>query len=111
MSQEHGNGHGEGSAGGQGHGGGRGPGGGHGQGPKEKQFEYSVDGVEYVSPNSALTGAQIKALIPNLDNSYQLVLEGRGNDPDEVIADDFTVNLDVHPRAAFYTVPPATFGL
>jgi hypothetical protein len=83
---------------------------GHGHGPKERQYEFSVDGVDYVSDQSALTGAQIKALIPNFDSSYQLVLEARGNDPDQVIADESTANLNVHPRPAFYTVPPATFG-
>ena len=86
-------------------------GGGQGHRPGEKQYEYSVDGKEYISAQSALTGAQMKALIPNFDTSYQLVLEGHGNDPDQVIADDFTVDLDVKPRAAFYSVPPATFGL
>jgi hypothetical protein len=102
MSQEHG----DGPADNPGHGGD----GGHGHGPKDKQFEYSVDGVDYVTPSSAITGLQIKALIPNFDPSYQLVKEGHGHDPDEVIADEATVNLDVRPRLAFYTVPPATFG-
>ncbi len=94
----------------QGHGQGQGQGGEHGHGPKEKQYEFTVDGVEYATPNSALTGAQIKALIPNFDPSYQLVKEGKGNDADQVITDETTVSLDVHPRASFYTVPPATFG-
>jgi len=89
---------------------GHGQGGDHGHGPKEKQFEFTVDGVEYATPSSSLTGAQIKALIPNFDTSYQLVKEGKGNEPDEVVTDDTTVSLDVHPRLSFYTVPPATFG-
>lgn len=86
------------------------PGHGQGHGPKEKQYEFTVDGTEYASPTASLTGAQIKALIPNFDPSYQLVQEGKGNEPDDVITDAKTVNLDVHPRLSFYTVPPATFG-
>jgi hypothetical protein len=88
----------------------RGQGGDHGHGPKEKQYEFTVDGIEYATPSSALSGAQIKALIPNFDPSYQLVKEGKGNEADEVVTDETTVSLDVHPSASFYTVPPATFG-
>jgi hypothetical protein len=90
---------------------GHGQGGDHGHGPKEKQYEFTIDGVEYATPSSTLTGAQIKALIPNFDPSYQLVKEGKGHDPDEVVTDETTVSLDVRPRPSFYTVPPATFGL
>lgn len=81
-----------------------------GKGPKEKTYKFSVDGDKYETSNSSLTGAQIKALIPNFDSTYQLVQEGRGNDPDSVIDDNVTVDLSVSPRLSFYTVPPATFG-
>jgi hypothetical protein len=60
---------------------------------------------------SSLTGAQIKALIPNFDTTHALVLEGTGNNPNETIADNKTVSLDKNLGTRhFYSVPPATFG-
>jgi hypothetical protein len=76
----------------------------------KKEYEYFVDGKLYKSMDAALTGAQIKARVPDFDPSYQLVLEGRGGQPDKVITDNDSVDLNVHPPCAFYTVPPATFG-
>jgi Multiubiquitin len=76
----------------------------------KKEYEYLVDGKEYKTTDSALTGAQIKARIPDFNASYQLVLEGRGGQPDKVITDNDSVDLNVHPPCHFYTVPPATFG-
>lgn len=75
--------------------------------PREKHYGYFVDGKHYETTHSALTGAQIKAAVPNFDASYQLVLEA---DPDRVIQDSETVDLNVHPERHFYSVPPATFG-
>jgi hypothetical protein len=77
---------------------------------RKKEFHYFVDGKEYTTEDSALTGAQIKARIPDFNPSYQLVLEGRGGHPDKVITDSDSVDLNVHPVCHFYTVPPATFG-
>jgi hypothetical protein len=76
----------------------------------KKEYHYFVDGKEYKTEDSALTGAQIKARIPDFNPSYQLVLEGRGGQPDKVIGDNDSVDLNVHPPCHFYTVPPATFG-
>jgi hypothetical protein len=76
----------------------------------KKEYDYFVDGKEYKTEDSALTGAQIKARIPDFNPSYQLVLEGRGGRPDKVIGDNDSVDLNVHPACHFYTVPPATFG-
>lgn len=76
----------------------------------KKEYEYFVDGKEYKTTDSALTGAQIKARIPDFNPSYQLVEEGRGGHPDKVITDNDSVDLNVHPPCHFYTVPPATFG-
>jgi hypothetical protein len=75
-----------------------------------KQYNYQVDGKEYHSESSALTGAQIKAKIVDFNPAYTLVLESGGDKPDQVITDDFTVDLNVHPPLKFYTMPPATFG-
>lgn len=75
-----------------------------------KEFHYKVDGVPYKSDQASLTGAQIKAKIPDFNPAYQLVEEGRRGEPDKVIGDQDTVNLDAKPELEFYTVPPATFG-
>ena len=96
----------DGDGGGQpGHGGGEGQ---AGSGKEPKKYEYFVDNAKYESDVSALTGAQIKAKIPNFDPAYQLVLEGHGHDPDRVIGDSETVSLE--PKPHFYTAPPANFG-
>jgi hypothetical protein len=78
--------------------------------PAEKFF-YFVDGVRYDSDLEVLTGAQIKARIPNFDHALVLMLEGTGKDPDTIVTDDTSVSLakDHGPRR-FFTTPPATFG-
>jgi hypothetical protein len=76
----------------------------------KKEYEYFVNNKEYKTEHSALTGAQIKAQIPDFNPAYQLVLEEHGGKADKVIPDSETVDLNVHPRCHFYTVPPATFG-
>ena len=52
-----------------------------------------------------------KARVPDWDQSHDLVLEGHGHDPDQVIRDDELVQLDVQggPRR-FSSVPKANFG-
>jgi hypothetical protein len=78
---------------------------------KEERIFYFVDNVKYETNYTTLTGAQIKALIANFDNSYALFLEGPGDEPDQPINDDTSVSLEKEkgPRR-FYSVPPATFG-
>jgi hypothetical protein len=78
--------------------------------PEKREYPYFVDGKEYKSTDGGLTGAQIKARIPDFNPSYQLVLEGSAGQPDKVITDNDSVDLNVHPPCHFYTVPPATFG-
>jgi hypothetical protein len=78
--------------------------------PAEK-YSYFVDGVRYESDQEVLTGAQIKARIPNFDNSLVLVLEGKGKEPDTIVTDDMSISLaHVHGPRRFFTTPPATFG-
>ena len=74
-----------------------------------KRFEYFVDGNRYEVETSSITGAQIKAKIPNYNPSFQLFLEGKGTDPDRVIGDADSVSLE-RGAAHLYTAPPATFG-
>jgi hypothetical protein len=76
----------------------------------EKIF-FFVDNSKYETDQSALTGAQIRAMIPNFDPLYSLFLESPGDDADRPIYDDTSVSLEKEkgPKR-FYTVPPATFG-
>ncbi len=78
---------------------------------KEAKYFYFVDGVKYETDQPTVTGALIKAKIPNFDPSYSLFLEVQGGGPDELITDDTTVSLaKEHGPRRFYTVPPAAFG-
>ncbi len=84
----------------------------HEQDKEKKTFTFFVDNVKFETDQKTVTGAFIKAMVPGFDRSYQLFLENPGNDPDELINDDTTVELDKkHGPARFYSVPPATFGL
>ncbi|CAN7724620.1 hypothetical protein LJR290_006151 [Variovorax sp. LjRoot290] len=79
-----------------------------------KTYFYFVGNDRYESESESITGAQIKAKIPNLPPGSGLSLEGHGNDPDQMIADDESVLLEIGhgeggPRH-FTLVPPATFG-
>lgn len=76
-----------------------------------RSFTFFVNGVKYESDQAALTGLQIKARVPDWDQSHDLMLEGHGHDPDQIIQDDQLVQLDVQtgPRR-FSSVPKANFG-
>lgn len=77
----------------------------------KKEYFFFFNGAKQTAEHSALSGAQIKALIKDFDQTHALVLEGHGNDPDKTIEDAGTVNLDDHGKPChFYSVPPATFG-
>ena len=78
---------------------------------KKKEYFYFVGDERYTYEFATITGAQIKARIPNFDPTYTLMLEGPGNEPDTPVADDTSISLefDKGPRR-FYIVPPANFG-
>jgi hypothetical protein len=78
--------------------------------PPEKYF-YFVDGTKYDWGQETITGAEIRARLPEAIRTYGLFLEGQGKEPDKKIENDTVVSLgkDKGPRR-FYTVPPATFG-
>lgn len=78
--------------------------------PKEK-FSYFVDGTKFDSDESHITGAAIKAQLPEAKRGYALYLEGHGQDPDQLINDNTSVSLEKEkgPKR-FFTVPPASFG-
>ena len=77
---------------------------------KEKYF-YFVDGTKYETDESHLTGAAVKAQLPEAKRGYLLYLEGQGKHPDQLINDDTSVSLvDENGHKRFFTVPPASFG-
>lgn len=79
--------------------------------PNPKVFEFFVNGVRYETNQRLMTGLQIKARVTNWDATHDLVLEGHGSDPDRVIADDESVDLDAGPGPLrFSSVPKANFG-
>lgn len=78
---------------------------------RPKTYIFFVNGVKYETDQAKLTGLQIKARVPNWDPTHDLALEGHGDDPDRVIADDETVDLDTpHGPRRFSSVPKANFG-
>ena len=78
---------------------------------KSKKYHYFVNNDRYESDLASLTGAQIKARIPDIQPHTGLSLEGHGNDPDRMIGDDEVVSLEgQHGPLRFTLVPPATFG-
>jgi len=68
---------------------------------------FFVDGVEYTTEKTQLSGVEIKA-IASVPGNYQLFLEETGDKPDRAISDAeiIVIGHDQH----FYAVPPATFG-
>jgi hypothetical protein len=75
------------------------------------KFFYFVDDVKYETDQETVTGALIKAKIPNFDPNYALFLESVGGAPDQLISDDTPVSLKKeHGPRRFYTVPPAVAG-
>lgn len=78
---------------------------------RHEKYQYFVNHDKYESDLPQLSGAQIKARIPNLEPGYGLSLEGHGNEPDRQVGDDEIVNLESgHGPLRFTLVPPATFG-
>lgn len=77
---------------------------------KKRRNHFFVDAKRYETDQTALTGAEIKA-IAGVTATYQLFLEEVGDQPDRAISDGESVNLeDEHKPKHFYAVPPATFG-
>jgi hypothetical protein len=78
----------------------------------QQKFHFFVDALKYETEKSALTGAEIKAMIPGFNPAYQLFLEGTGSEADRQVVDSETITLSPAGEGVrkFYTVPPATFG-
>jgi|KBSSwiS6_1023812.scaffolds.fasta_scaffold33680_2 hypothetical protein len=76
---------------------------------KDRKYNYFVDGEKFEADDSTITGALIKLKLPESKRSYQLYLEGHGNEPNELVNDNTIVSLDKGAKH-FISVPPATFG-
>ena len=79
---------------------------------KPNHFSFFFNGQKYETDQPTLTGLQIKAKIAGWDQSHDLVLEGHGQDPDQLIQDDEAVLIDTKqggPRR-FSAAPKANFG-
>lgn len=76
---------------------------------KNRKYHFFVDGEKYDVDESTVTGALIRAKIPEAKRGYSIFLEGHGNDPDTLINDTQTFSLDKETKH-FYTSPPASFG-
>ena|ERR1051326_269356 len=78
---------------------------------KNEKYFYFVDGEKFESDSEFTTGAMIKSRLADAKRSYALYLEGHANDPDTLINDDTSIDLQKEkgPKR-FYTVPPASFG-
>ena len=81
---------------------------------KKITFFYLENEIE--APEENLRGSQIKSLIkvivPTFDLAHELVLEGKGQDPDKPIGDDETVSVS-HSHGGpkhFFSRPPTNFG-
>ncbi len=79
--------------------------------PNDVTYTFFVNGKPYETNKKKLTGAQIKAMVPDWDPQHDLSLEGEGDDPDRIIADDEAVSLvPKHGVRRFSSVPKANFG-
>lgn len=76
---------------------------------KHPKHHFFVDTKKYETEKSSMTGAEIKTQA-NVNPTYQLFLEEKGDDPDRAISDGETISID-NPPKHFYAVPPATFGV
>jgi hypothetical protein len=78
---------------------------------KNEIYTFFVGGKKYETDQPALTGLQIKARVTDWDPAHDLVLEGHGNDPDRIIADDELVSLEKDEGPLrFSSAPKANFG-
>lgn len=81
-------------------------------GNKPNLFPFFFSGQKYETDQASLTGLQLKAKIVGWDQTHDLVLEGHGQDPDQIIQDDEIVLIDTKqggPRR-FSAAPKANFG-
>lgn len=115
MSKDEGKDAGGGAAGGNSGNGGNGGNGnsGGGNGPNHpKGYPFFVGKDRYEAPRAVMKVSEIKAMISGLEAGDKLQLDGHGNDPDRLLADDEPINFekDRSGPLRFTIVPGAGFG-
>ena len=75
-----------------------------------RPFVFFVGKERFETYEHRLTGARIKARVPDWQAGYALELEGHGDESDRIIADHEVVELHKGHPLHFIAVPPATFG-
>lgn len=79
--------------------------------PHRQSYRFFVNGKPYETDKDKISGAQIKAMVPGWDPAHDLALEGEGDAPDRLVADDEIISLDPkHGVRRFSSVPKANFG-
>lgn len=79
--------------------------------PEKKKYSYFVDDQKYDADEPTITGALIKAKIPNYPAGYVLVLEGHGHEDDTPVTDTTVIDLaSAHGHPHLFLKPPANFG-
>ncbi len=78
---------------------------------RPRTYRFFVNGAKYETDQRRLTGLQIKARVPNWDPTHDLVLEGHDDEPDRIVGDAESIDLEVeHGARRFSSVPKANFG-
>ena len=78
---------------------------------EKKKYSYFVDDQKYDTDEPTITGALIKAKIPNFQAGYVLVLEGHGHEDDTPVTDTTVIDLaSAHGHPHLFLKPPANFG-
>ena len=72
-------------------------------------FELHYGSQIYAVSSPQLTGRQIRELLGLNDESFDLIVEGLGHDPDLVVSDFDVISLRESPRRVFAR-PPTNFG-
>lgn len=78
---------------------------------KPKSYFFFVNGQKFETDQPVLSAADIKGRVSGVEPGDKLSLEGRGDEPDRILADDELVPLEKdHGPLRFTIVPSASFG-
>ena len=71
--------------------------------PYQDKYIFFIDGKEFVTEHSSLTGKEIKAMA-SIPGEYQLFLGKKGDEPNQAISDGDNISLS-KPDKHFYIEP------
>lgn len=81
-----------------------------------KSYFFHYDQTKIETDDPTLSAAELKQLIkqqvPAFDPTHDLVIEGKGNDPDVAVADGQVIDLSPQKGGPkkFFSRPPTNFG-